>query len=132
MPFTRLNKQGNYAALKQGAIMFQNKTPVNWQRVIQSPSGFTFGVSDKSGILKITFPNSHHTIMVYRDQVHTLGLSQPEILDYVNQNADIIRNSGENQAAKKLDKAKSKLVEGIVNNPALSDEQKAAMLKLIA
>lgn len=113
-------------------MSFTNKAPVNWLRLQQLPSGYTCGVSEKSGIMKITFPNSHHTIMLYKDQVTALGFTEPSILEFVERNSDIIRNSGENRAAKQIDKAKQKLVEGIVNNPALNDDQKAAMLKLLA
>lgn len=113
-------------------MSFQNKQPVNWMRLQQLDSGFTCGVSEKSGIMKITFPNSFHTVMLYKDQVNALGLTHPDVLAYVERNSDIIRNSGENQAAKKIDKAKQKLVDGIINNVALNDEQKQAMLKLIA
>ena len=111
---------------------FKQFTKVNWLRLQELPSGYTCGVSEKSGIMKITFPNSHHTVMLYKDQVQALGLSEPSVLEYVERNSDIIRNSGENKAAKQIDKAKQKLVNGITSNPALSDAQKQAMLALIA
>jgi hypothetical protein len=121
-------------ALPQNKGVFMSFKPfekVNWLAVEQLPSGFTCSVSEKSGIMKVQFPNSFHQIMVYRDQVQELGLSHPEILAYVERTT-AIRNSGDNKAAKAISKDKQKLVDGIVNNKALTEEQKQAMLKLIA
>lgn len=112
-------------------MSFQNKQPVTWLKQVQTASGFNLAISEKSGIVKIQFPESFHNIMIYKDQVHTLGLTQPEIREYFAANDNMIRNSGENKATRKLNKEKQKLVDGIANNPALTAEQKEAMLKLL-
>jgi len=113
-------------------MSFNKFEKVSWSHGETLPSGFKCEVSDKSGILKITFPESYHSVMVFRDQVAQLGLTHPEIKDYVNRLSAHIKDAGESKQARKLNTAKQKLVNAILNNPALTDDQKQAMVKTIA
>ena len=107
-------------------------TKVNWQREETLASGFVCGVSDKSGICKVTFPGSYQTLMMYKDQFHSLGITHPEVVEYFNKNSDIIRDSKENAVTRKVNKDREKLINAIVANTALTDDQKQAMIKLVA
>lgn len=113
-------------------MSFKQFEKVNWIKALETPSGFTCAISEKSGIVKVTFPNSYHTIMLYKDQRVLLQLNHPEVAEYFAANDASIRNSGENREVKKLNKDREKLVNSILNNTALNDEQKQAMIKLIA
>jgi len=112
--------------------MFKQAEKVNWINAQTLDNGYVCAVSEKSGIMKITFPGSYHTLMLFQDQFHALGITDAELVAYVNRNSHVIRRSGENKAAKKLDKAKQALLLAIANNPALSDEQKQSLIKTIA
>lgn len=108
---------------------------VNWMRVVELENGFQCGISDKSGIIKFTFPNSHQTVMLFRDQLETLKSYIDDLIAYGEQNKDLAKSSEERKASKLEGKAKKQLVETIskaLTNPSLTDEQKQALLKLIA
>ena len=105
---------------------------VTWSHAETLPDGHVCSISDKSGILKIVYPNSFLSTMVYFDQFQGLGITNEHLVAYVNRYAEVIKNSQDNKQAKKLDSAKQKLIQSIVNNPALTDEQKQSMIKLVA
>jgi hypothetical protein len=109
----------------------KNSTPVTWSHQQTLDDGHVVAVSDKSGIMKISFPGSFLTVMMYRDQFEGLGITNPHLLEYVKRTT-AIRNSQDNKQVKKLDTAKQKLIQSIINNPALTDEQKQSMIKLVA
>lgn len=105
---------------------------VTWSHAQELPDGHQVAISDKSGIMKITYPGSFLSTMVYFDQFQGLGITNEHLVEYVNRNAEFIKSSQENKQVKKVNAAKAKLIQGIVDNVALTDEQKQAMLKLIA
>lgn len=127
----------NAQATKQGHnerdnMSFGNKEKVTWNHLVTLPDGHVVGISDRSGIMKITFPDSYLTIMCYFDQFQGLGITNEHLVKYVNDNAEFLRDSKTNKQVKKMSQAKQKLVNSILDNPALNDDQKQAMLKLIA
>ena len=107
-------------------------TKVNWLHAEELTNGFRCAVSEKSGIVKISFPESYHTVMLFRDQLPLLGITNAEVVSYFERHAASIKDAGQNKQDKKLGKAKQKLVDSIINNQALTDEQKQAMIKLVA
>ena len=108
-----------------------NKAPVSWSHQQTLDDGHVVAVSDKSGIMKVTFPGSFIAVMMYRDQFEGLGITNPHLVEYVKRTT-AIRNSDSNRESKKMDTAKQKLILGITNNTALTDEQKQTMIKILA
>jgi len=105
---------------------------VNWINGETLPSGFKCEVSEKSGLVKITFPGTYHTVMLFRDHAEALCITNPEVMAYFERNAHVIKASGENKQAKKLSAEKQKLIKAVADNAALTDAQKQAMIAVLA
>ena len=104
---------------------------VNWMHAQTLNNGFKAAVSEKSGIVKLTFPNSYQTIMLFKDQLDMLNIQDLDVRRYFEAHDESIKASGENREARKLNTAQQKLVKAIVDNPALSPEQKQAMIGML-
>jgi len=105
---------------------------VNWLHAQTLDNGFKAMVSEKTGIVKLTLPNSFITVMMYKDQFEALGVTNPEVLAYIKAHDSSIRTSTQNRESKKLNTAQQKLVKAIAENPALNDEQKKSMIEMLS
>ena len=105
---------------------------VNWMHAQTLDNGFKAAVSEKSGIVKLTFPNSYHTIMLFKDQLDMLNIQDLDVRRYFEAHDSSIKSSTEGRESRKMNTAQQKLVKAIVDNPALNAEQKQAMIAMLS